>query len=134
MKRGMVWCALVCLPAIAVAQSASEPWLSWTIERIEGLGAARVGGDYTHGSFSMANMQIKTLCDEAMTARLKWNPTVAVRVTVRPPGARAGDAGPSRMAELTCDEVRTNPNALADRIPPPRRPPPKTKDLIQLWD
>lgn len=126
--KNIVFAVVLVLAFPASGQTSDEPVLSWTVER---LGEHNTRPAH-QSSFSGAQLQLRTYCDRDLAARMGWPDTTAVRVTVRPHNPKPD--GPSRSAEITCDEVRANRDALSNYIPKPRKPRPKTQDLIQLWD
>ena len=121
--------ALLAGPALA---SNNEPSLDWTIQRLDATGEP-LRPAFTKGRFDEANSQMRVLCDQEMAARMKWPQAAAVRVTVRPFMAKPDDPR-MRAADIPCDEVRANKNALESRISRPKGRPTQEKKLIQLWD
>jgi hypothetical protein len=129
-KKLLCIAALVCTAGQASANG--EPPLSWEIQRIDGDGAVQPQ-IFNKGNFDGANLQIRTLCDKALAERMKWPEVSGVRVTVRPFMAKPEDSR-MRTADISCDEVRTNKDALQSKVPRPKNKPAPEQKLIQLWD
>lgn len=123
MKRTLIL-ALTTLALTAHAQR-------WQLERQ--LDNGRWQNQATQSSAGLARQQVKTNCDPAMAARMKWGTVQAIRITTLPP-IEASDQTPTATISLACDTVNADPSKLTEWIP---EPPPKAKTvkpMVQLWD
>ena len=122
------------LIAGGVSIACAEPVLDWTVIAFDAQGNQTKS--FSHGSHGATRQQLRTLCDPNMASRFPFPPTTSAKVEVRP-FANGGPQSPRilRSAEVSCEEVRSDKNALANHIPvPPDRKPAKTKETVNLWD
>lgn len=131
MRQGLFSVATVAAMFMGNAQ-ASEPALSWSIQRLDAAGAPILGA-FSQTSLDAANTQARTLCDKSIAARMGWPETPAVFVTVRPINAAPEDPR-KKTATVPCADYERNPRALEAYISRPQAKPTPEKKVIQLWD
>ena len=126
MRQGL-FAVAICAAMFVATAHAREPVLSWSIQRLD-AGGNPVLQDFQQSSHSRANMQARTLCDQAMATRMGWPIASAVLVTV-------SSETRTRTATIPCTEYQADPNALARYIPQPHtKPPPTAKPQNSFWD
>lgn len=130
MKKLLLLAAAAGATSYAVAQG--EPVLDWSVQRIDANGAALMQPT-RQSNFDGTQLSMRVLCDPERATLMKWPEAHGVRVTVRPHMAKDNDTR-MRVAEISCEEVRSNKAALESRIPRPKAKPTPEKKLIQLWD
>lgn len=114
------------------AAAAGEPLLDWSIQRIDVNGSV-IQQPSRQNNFDGAQLSMRVFCDRERAALMKWPDAHGVRVTVRPHMAKA-DNTRMKVADIPCEEVRSNKAALESHIPRPQAKPTAENKLIQLWD
>lgn len=126
MRHGLFAVAIGAAMFMATAH-AREPVLSWTIQGLDASGNP-LSKEANQSSHSRANLQARTICDQAMATRMGWPVASAVLVTVSAETR-------TRSATIPCTEYQADPNALARYIPQPHtKPPPTVKPKNSFWD
>lgn len=99
--------------------------MNWQITAVDASGQQRTQSKTKHSDVVLT---MRTLC----SGQTPVPPPSHFNVVVRPINARPDDPR-MREAAVSCDELRTDPQAFDKKLPAPRSKQP-TKPTVNLWD
>ncbi|MBL8353583.1 MAG: hypothetical protein JNM01_01945 [Delftia acidovorans] len=111
----------------------AEPVLDWNVLGFDAQGNPTKSS--RHSSHSSAQRKLNLLCGAEAANGSPLPETVSVRIEVRP-FSSGGPQGKRifRSAEITCNEVRRERDALSKYIPVPRARKAETLHVPSVWD